>query len=160
MTFYPNASTSERYRPPHGAALGVICALLAACGGNEYVEPPPPTVVVSQPEKRTVTDYLRSTGMEAMTGADIVKIAPEMYSSSVEYPNSPIASHLKDIAQVYLADLGTRIFYTQHGSFDTHAGEAGAMKRSRLIPCWTCSPGPTLGKGRANFSRRWSGISC
>ena len=73
-----------------------------------------------------VTDYLRSTGMEAMTGADIVKVAPEMYSSSVEYPNSPVAAHLKDIAQVYLADLGTRIFYTQHGSFDTHAGEAGA----------------------------------
>ena len=73
-----------------------------------------------------VTDYLRSTGMEAMTGADVVKVAPEMYSSSVEYPNSPIAAHLKDIAQVYLADLGTRIFYTQHGSFDTHAGEAGA----------------------------------
>jgi len=73
-----------------------------------------------------VTDYLRSTGMEAMNGADIVKVAPEMYSSSVEYPNSPIAAHLRDIAQVYLADLGTRVFYTQHGSFDTHAGEAGA----------------------------------
>ncbi len=73
-----------------------------------------------------VTDYLRSTGMEAMSGADIVKVAPEIYSSSVEYPNSPIAAHLKDIAQVHLADLGTRIFYTQHASFDTHAGEAGA----------------------------------
>jgi uncharacterized protein (DUF1501 family) len=73
-----------------------------------------------------VTDYLRSTGMEAMSGADIVKVAPEMYSSSVEYPNSPIAAHLKDIAQVHLAGLGTRIFYTQHASFDTHAGEAGA----------------------------------
>ena len=73
-----------------------------------------------------VTDYLRSTGMEAMTGADIVKVAPEIYSSSVEYPNSPIAAHLKDIAQVHLANLGTRIFYTQHASFDTHAGEAGA----------------------------------
>ncbi len=74
----------------------------------------------------TVTDYLRSTGMEAMIGADIVKVAPEKYSSTVEYPNSPIAAHLKDIAQVYLADLGTRIFCTQHASFDTHAGEAGA----------------------------------
>ena len=72
----------------------------------------------------TVTDYLRSTGMEAMIGADIVKVAPERYSSPVEYPNSPVASHLRDIAQVYLADLGTRIFYTQHASFDTHAGQA------------------------------------
>jgi uncharacterized protein (DUF1501 family) len=73
-----------------------------------------------------VTDYLRSTGKEAMLGADIVKIAPEKYSSNVEYPNSPIASHLRDIAQVYLADLGTRIFYTQHASFDTHAGQLAA----------------------------------
>jgi len=70
-----------------------------------------------------VTDYLRSTGIDAMVGADIVKVAPEMYSSNVEYPNSPIAMHLRDIAQVYFADLGTRIFYTQHASFDTHAGE-------------------------------------
>ena len=73
-----------------------------------------------------VTDYLRSTGMEAMAGADIVKVAPERYSSTVEYPNTPIAMHLRDITQVYLADLGTRIFYTQHASFDTHAGEAAA----------------------------------
>ena len=70
-----------------------------------------------------VTDYLRSTGMDALHGADIVKVAPERYSSDVEYPYSSIASHLRDIAQVYLADLGTRIFYTQHASFDTHAGE-------------------------------------
>ena len=70
-----------------------------------------------------VNDYLRSTGTDAMVGADIVKVAPERYSSNVEYPNSPIAIHLRDIAQVYLADLGTRVFYTQHASFDTHAGE-------------------------------------
>ena len=73
-----------------------------------------------------VNDYLRSTGTEAMLGADIVKIAPERYSSNVEYPNSSIAMHLRDIAQVYLADLGTRIFYTQHASFDTHAGQLAA----------------------------------
>jgi len=70
-----------------------------------------------------VTDYLRGTGLDALKGADIVKAAPEMYSSNVEYPASAIASHLKDIAQVYLSDLGTRIFYTQHATFDTHAGE-------------------------------------
>ena len=61
-----------------------------------------------------------------MVGADIVKVAPEKYSSTVEYPNSPIAQHLRDIAQVYFADLGTRVFYTQHASFDTHAGQGPA----------------------------------
>ncbi len=70
-----------------------------------------------------VTGYLRSTGMDALKGADIVKMAPETYSSNVEYPPSAISAHLRDIAQVYLADLGTRIFYTQHAGFDTHAGE-------------------------------------
>ncbi len=75
------------------------------------------TLPPSAPER--VNDYLRSTGMDALTGADIVKVAPERYSSNVEYPNTSIANHLRDIAQVYLADLGTRIFYTQHGSFDT-----------------------------------------
>ena len=30
---------------------------------------------------------------------------------------------MKSIAQVLLADFGTRVFYTQHGSFDTHSGE-------------------------------------
>ena len=59
-----------------------------------------------------VTDYLRSTGTEAMIGADIVKVAPERYSSNVEYPSSAIAQHLRDIAQVYMADLGTK--HTQH----------------------------------------------
>ena len=39
-----------------------------------------------------VTDYLRSTGMEAMTGADVVKIAPDRYSSrsSTRTPPSPL----------------------------------------------------------------------
>ena len=73
-----------------------------------------------------VTDYLRSTGTEAMIGADIVKVAPERYSSNVEYPSSAIAQHLRDIAQVYMADLGTRVFYTQHASFHPRWGICSA----------------------------------
>jgi uncharacterized protein (DUF1501 family) len=41
----------------------------------------------------------------------------------VSYPNTTIGSSLKGIAQVKLAELGTRVFYTSHGSFDTHANE-------------------------------------
>ncbi len=65
-------------------------------------------------------DYLGQTGRDALKGADIVRSAPEMYSSTVEYADTPIAKYLRDIAQVYLADLGTQMFYTQHGSFDSH----------------------------------------
>ena len=67
-----------------------------------------------------VMDYLGQTGRDALQGADIIRSAPEKYSSTVEYAETPIAKYLRDIAQVYLADLGTQMFYTQHGSFDSH----------------------------------------
>ena len=67
-----------------------------------------------------VMDYLGQTGRDALMGADIIRSATEHYSSTVEYAETPIAKFLRDIAQVYLADLGTQVFYTQNGSFDTH----------------------------------------
>jgi uncharacterized protein (DUF1501 family) len=72
-----------------------------------------------------VMDYLGETGLEAMKGADILKVAPELYSSSVEYADTPIAQKLKGIAKIHLANLGTRIFYCDHGSFDSHANQLG-----------------------------------
>ncbi len=72
-----------------------------------------------------VMDYLGETGLEAMKGADILKVAPAMYSSGVEYADTSIARKLKGVAQVHLADLGTRIFYCDHGSFDSHANQMG-----------------------------------
>ena len=70
-----------------------------------------------------VRDFLGQTGNDALKGADILRTAPAAYSSSVEYAATPISQNLKSAAQVLLADLGTRIYYTQHASFDTHAGE-------------------------------------
>ena len=72
-----------------------------------------------------VMDYLGQTGLEAMQGADILKVAPERYSSDVEYADTLISRKLKGIAQVHLANLGTRVFYCDHGSFDSHANQAG-----------------------------------
>ncbi len=71
-----------------------------------------------------VMDYLGQTGIDAMKGADILKVAPQRYKSSVEYGASPISKALRDVAMIHTADLGVRIFYTQHGSFDTHAAQA------------------------------------
>ena len=73
-----------------------------------------------------VMDYLGQTGLDALKGADILRTAPDMYSSTVEYASNPVASKLRDIAQVHLAGFGTRIFYMQYGSFDTHASQLGA----------------------------------
>ena len=70
-----------------------------------------------------VGEYISQTGMDALKGADILSSAVEKYSSSVEYADNDVAQYLKSIAQVHLADLGTRVLYTTvpFNSFDTHA---------------------------------------
>jgi uncharacterized protein (DUF1501 family) len=70
-----------------------------------------------------VIDLLGQTGKNALEGADLLRTAPAQYSSSVEYAPDTLAQNVKSIAQVCFSDLGTRVFYTQHGSFDTHSGE-------------------------------------
>ena len=70
-----------------------------------------------------VMDYLGQTGRDAMLGAELLKNAPANYASTIEYHDSPIGRNLRGIAKVLLAGLGTRIFYTQHAGYDTHANQ-------------------------------------
>ena len=70
-----------------------------------------------------VMEYLSQTGSDVHTGADVLKQAPAMYQSDVEYADNSIAKSLKDVARIHLAGLGTRIFYTNHGGYDHHANE-------------------------------------
>ncbi len=70
-----------------------------------------------------VSEFIGQTGSDALKGADVLRTAPRTYSSTVEYAANPLAQSLRDAAQVMFADLGTRIFYAEHGSFDTHGGE-------------------------------------
>ena len=65
-------------------------------------------------------DYLGQTGRDALKGADIIRAAPEQYTSTIEYADNGIAKYLRDVARVHTANLGTQIFYTAHGPFDTH----------------------------------------
>jgi uncharacterized protein (DUF1501 family) len=73
----------------------------------------------------SVMQYLGQTGLEAMEGADILKVAPQKYASTVQYPSTSIAKKLKGIAQVHFAGLGSRVFYCDHLGFDTHANQVG-----------------------------------
>jgi uncharacterized protein (DUF1501 family) len=74
-----------------------------------------------------VMEYLSRTGNDVLTGADLIKVAPEKYVSTIEYADSAIAKSLRDVARVHTADLGTRIFYTQQGGYDTHANQQPAQ---------------------------------
>ena len=70
---------------------------------------------------RQVMDYIGQTGLDALKGADMLKVAPGNYDSDIEYDSAnPLAQKLRDVSRIHLAGLGTRIFYTEHGGFDTH----------------------------------------
>ena len=73
--------------------------------------------------KDAVKEFIQQTGRGVMQGADTLGTAPRNYSSSIEYAGTSIAQSLRDAAQVMFGDIGTRIFYTIQGSYDTHAGE-------------------------------------
>jgi uncharacterized protein (DUF1501 family) len=72
-------------------------------------------------------DYLGRTGLDALKGADILKTAPEKYESTVEYADTAFSQSLRGIAQVHLAELGTRVFYASLGGFDTHSNQVSAQ---------------------------------
>ncbi len=78
-----------------------------------------------------VMEYLSQTGMDALKGADILSTAPGKYSSTVEYASNSVARYMRNIAQVHMAELGTRVLYTTapFNSFDTHAGQMAAHAR-------------------------------
>ena len=73
--------------------------------------------------KDVIADALSRAGSDALVGADALRTAPEQYSSTIEYADNPLSKNLKSAAQVMSANLGTRIFYTRYGSFDTHSNE-------------------------------------
>lgn len=87
-----------------------------------------------------VLDYLGRTGRDALTGADALRSAPQKYQSAVEYPDNAIGRNLRNIAQVLTADLGTRVCYTQHGGYDTHAAELAVHSGlwQELAPALSC----------------------
>ena len=70
-----------------------------------------------------VSEYIGKTGIDILKGADLLADVADKYGSTVEYADNVIAKNLRDVARIHLAGLGTRIFYTAHGGYDTHANE-------------------------------------
>ena len=92
-----------------------------------------------------IREYISQTGMDALGGADILSTAPQKYASTVKYGSDTVGQYMRNIAQVYLAGLGTKILYTTapQNSFDTHATEMAkhpqlwqrrVQCRQRLLP--------------------------
>jgi uncharacterized protein (DUF1501 family) len=51
------------------------------------------------------------------------------YKTQASYPATPLGRSLALAAQIVGSNLGTRVIYLQHGSFDTHIGQKGTHTR-------------------------------
>ena len=74
-------------------------------------------------------DVVHAAGGEMFEAMKILKTAnPQKYlpSNSAEYPRSPFAQHLRQIAQLIKADVGLEIAFADVGGWDTHVNQGGA----------------------------------
>ena len=72
---------------------------------------------------KDIIAYMGQTGQDALKGADMLKSAPETYTSTVEYADSKIAQALQAVSMVHTAEVGSRFFYTSYSRFDTHGSQ-------------------------------------
>ena len=70
-----------------------------------------------------VAEYIGKTGLDVIKGADMLSEVASNYNSTVEYADNQISKSLRDVARIHFSGLGTRVFYTNHGGYDTHANE-------------------------------------
>ena len=80
-------------------------------------------------EGAMVMQHIGQIGTDALAGVDMLKTAPGLYSSSIEYGADPLSQSLRGVAQVHLAGLGTRIFYAQHGGYDVHGRQVQTQEK-------------------------------
>ena len=76
-------------------------------------------------------DLMSQTGLDALRGSDMLSQCTLTYDSDIEYDPNAFSKSMKSAAQVLQADIGTRICYAQHGSFDAHTN--GIALQEKLL---------------------------
>lgn len=111
----PVAMTGKKVSVPCVASLDDFKAL-----AGEQAEALRKVYALNQPAMAPV----RAAALKALDSAKVVRAKLNEYRSTVEYPNTPFARAMRQIAQMLAADIGTRVFYCSTGGFDTHAQQA------------------------------------
>ncbi len=79
-------------------------------------------------DQDTNAAFLMRTALDAQISSDLIRKAVRL-KTSVQYPNSELSRQLQMVAAMIRAGLPTRVYYVQHGGFDTHSGQGGAQGR-------------------------------
>jgi uncharacterized protein (DUF1501 family) len=68
-------------------------------------------------------DFLSHTAVAANASSEEIRRLASAYKPKVEYPKSGLANNLRAIAGLISGGLGTRIYYTPQGGYDTHSNQ-------------------------------------
>lgn len=72
--------------------------------------------------------FLMRTALDAQVSSDMIRKAVAA-QSLVTYPQNQLSQQLAMVAKMIRAGLKTRVYYVQHGGFDTHAQQGGPQGR-------------------------------
>ncbi|MEM9702842.1 MAG: DUF1501 domain-containing protein [Planctomycetota bacterium] len=87
----------------------------------------PPTTAAAAPGG--LLGLVQGATAEAKASSDRVRRAMSRDDGPARYPQTGLAERLKLIARLIDAELPERIYYTEHGGFDTHAVQEGTHPR-------------------------------
>ena len=74
-------------------------------------------------------DFLYKTQAETISSADYIYQKYNNYKSTTDYPQGEFGKNLKNIAELIISGLNTRVYYVSIGSFDTHVGQKGRQDK-------------------------------
>ena len=74
-------------------------------------------------------EYLYKTLIDTQASADYLYEKSKVHQSKTQYPNTPFAKDLKQIAELITADSGIKIYYINLGGFDTHVNQKNQQAR-------------------------------
>jgi uncharacterized protein (DUF1501 family) len=121
----PLGITAERFVVPTLHSPAQLC--LRAVTADEAASPPDAHSDQAS-DDNPLADYVRRGTTAALAGSRQLRDVLAASSDRGQYPDFPLAGHLKMIAQLIRAELGIRIFFVELGGggiggFDNHANQ-------------------------------------
>lgn len=89
------------------------------------------TLKKKAPNKNEKVDYLYKTIASTGAKAEYLYQNSKTYKSTTSYPDSGLGQDLKLIAKLMTGDIDTKIYYSSHTGFDTHANQKN--KHAKLL---------------------------
>ncbi|MEM6820984.1 MAG: DUF1501 domain-containing protein [Verrucomicrobiota bacterium] len=74
-------------------------------------------------------DFLRRTTMDAEVSSETIHTMTKAQKNTISYPQTKLGRDLSLVAQLIAGGMPTRVYYVNHGGFDTHANQQGTHTR-------------------------------